>query len=348
MHLGFERLRQKDMPASTPEPLTFTPNPAFNDYLKIHKVLVGQQTAKELIRLGQSLSQETLPQYNIAAGSAFCEAALALDDEDAVDRMHLLDDAEDVWSRALDTQLAYAESNPNMVDYADPYRTALDLARLPLLRGIVAGDVTQHTRDQVRQETLAIAGANNVRTRLAIMDRDREAVASHLGLGHEANFLIAIDSLDSPTFVATSSFARSDTGHFHPHQTHDIMLFQQKWGRILDIMPVEIKAKTSRKSKNRYSALLVRGKVHLTYNVGIHDPENVRRAFVGYHLGIPSQQETKVARDIRTTLLEMIHLYKSGQALGSIATDRSLLRFRDQSALHDHHPEIAGDRVLAK
>lgn len=347
MHQRFDRLRQLQQPSRTPGPLTFSPNPAFNDYLKIHKVLVGPQTAQELILIADSLGKDMLPQYLVAAGSAYCEAALAQEQKDATYRMGLLDNAEEVWARALDVQLTHLDSSRSMVECTDPYRTALDLARLPLLRGIIAGDVTQKTRDEVREETLAIAGANNVRTRLAIMEGDHETTASHIGLGHEANFLVAMDSLDSPTFVATSSFARSDSGHFHPHQTHDIMLFQQKWGDIIDIMPVEIKAKASRASRNRYNALLVRGKIHLTYNVGFHDPENVRRAFASYHLGVPNAKEIAVTRDIRTTLLEMIHLYKSGQTLGNVATGRSRLRFRDPAALHNSYPEIASDRLLA-
>ncbi len=343
---GFDRLRQIDPPHAL-RPLTFQPNPAYSDYLKIHKVLVGQNTANELIAIGESLDKDNLPQYLVAAGSAYCEAALSLTNETALTRMGILDKANASWTKALNTQLEYLESSPHVIDPADSFRTALDLARLPLLRGIVAGDVTQSTRDEVRKETLAIAGANNVRSKLAYLDHNYDVARSHIGVGHEANFLIAADSLDSPTFVAFSSFARSDTGHYYPQQTHDIILIQQKWGTVRDIMPVEIKAATNKRARNRYSALLIRGKIHLSYNTAIVEPENMRRAFVGLHLGVPTAQENRVTKEIRTNLLEMIHLYKSGAVLGEVATGRSLLRFRDLAALHKKHPEIAGD-VLAR
>lgn len=346
MHRGYDRLRQINVPKS-PSTLTFTPNPAFNDYLKIHKVLVGPGTAMELINIADSLDKDILPEYLAAAGSAYCEAALAQEDAETVERMLLLDRAEASWSRALDIQLGHIDSSAHIIDPADPFRTALSLARLPLIRGIVAGDVTQHTRDEVRQETLAIAAANNVRAKLAQLDGENETAWSHMGFGHELNFLIATDSLDSPTYVGVQSFARSDSGHFYPHQTHDIMLIQQKWGKIIDILPVEIKAKADKRARNRYSALLIRGKMHLTYNVGIHEPENMRRAFCGLHIGTLTRQEQRATREIRTTLLEMIHLYKSGEVMGRIATGRSLLRFRDQAALHNEYPEVAGDLVLS-
>jgi hypothetical protein len=333
--------------ASKPKEFVFQPNPAFNDYLKIHKVLVGPRTAHQLIQTAETLDKEELPQYVIAAGSAFCESALALPGEDAEFRMELLDRAEASWRRALDTQLTCAETYPALIDPADPFRTALDIARLPLLRGLVAGDVTRHTRDAVRQETLAIAAANNIRSKLAHTEGEHETACSHIGFGHELNFQIAIDSLDTPTYIATTSFARGGSGHFHPHQTHDVMLIQQKWGEILDILPVEIKAKASGRTRQRYNAMLVRGKIHMTYNVPIHEPENMRRAFAAYHLGVPARQEIPVIRDIRRTLLEMVHLYKSGQVLGSVATGRSLLRFRDLAALHQAHPEIAANKISA-
>lgn len=123
------------------------------------------------------------------------------------------------------------------------------------------------------------------------------------------------------------------------------MLIQQKWGKVIDILPVEIKAKATRQTKNRFSALLIRGKMHLTYNVGLHEPENVRRAFSGLHLGVPTREELHAVKEIRTTVLDMVHLYRSGEVLGSVATNRSLLRFRNPAALYEEYPEIAGDLV---
>lgn len=343
---GFDRLRQIELTRAD-NPLVFSPNPAFDDYLKMPKAIAAPEAVPELIQIAESLEKDAIPQYLVAAGSAYYEAALTQDQASTTDRMHLLDRAETSWTRALEIQLGHIESSPWTVDVADPYRTALDLARLPLMRGLVAGDITQNIRQDVRQETLAIAAANNVRGKLAHIEGDSETACSHVGFGHELNFLIAMDSLETPSYISTASLARSGSGHYHPNHTHDLMLIQQRWGRVIDIVPVEIKAKAGRTARNRYSALLIRGKMHLTYNVGYHEPETMRRAFAAVHVGTPTKEEARATRGIRANLLEMIHLYKSGEVLGNVATGKSLLRFRNPAALHDKHPEIAGDLILS-
>lgn len=319
----------------------FSPHPSYEAYLKIHKVLVGPKTALELEAIHNHLRREAVPQYLSVAGWAAAEAALAQPNRSATYRSRLLEQAEECWLQAIENQLALNLSDKlHLHEINAPYFYALDTAHLPLLQAIISGDVTSSIRRQVALDVLNIAEANAVQLQLAINANDTAAIGDHVGVGHESNALLAFHSLDSAGLLAIPSSARADSGHHHRQQTHDLLIIQQRWGDILDMTPTEVKSSVSNHDRQRYKAMLVRGKMHLSID-GKYSPEHTLRAFSGFFNGNQTKEEQRITDHVRQTVLDMYWLYKKGNSLNDIASPRSNCRYRDPSQLHIAHPEIS-------
>lgn len=337
---AFDALRSKSSSCDS-NAIVFTPNPSYEEYLKIHKVLVGPSTAKELERISINLSNETVPRYLSAAGWAAAEAALAQPDQNASYRNRLLEQSSDCWTRALEMQLDWNELGLEyLTEHTAPYRYALDLAHLPILQAIISGDVTPKTRSQVAIDVLNIAEANIIQMHLAKALGNKDALGDHVGLGYECNGLLAFHSLDSSGLFAIPSSARADSGHHHKNQTHDLLIIQQKWGTITDMTPAEIKSTISQRDRHRYKALLVRGKMHLSIQ-GKHAPEYTLRAFSGLYNGTQTPIERAITNHARTTILDLYWLYKKGSKIDNFASRKSQCQYRNSDELYMSYPEIA-------
>ena len=339
MTKGYDALRSH--PSDMPLELTFSPNPAYEQYLRIHKVLVGPKTAQTLEKIAYSLGEEKIPKYLVTAGWAITEASLAQPHLSAHERNNLFDHAEEWWLEAIDTQMRYIDQGKeHLVEASAPYRTALDIARLPLLRGMVLGSITPSLRKNVRDETLAIMNASWVQANLALRQGDIESFNDFVGFAHEGNSLIALDSFNSDSLFGMTSFARSDSGYHHPEQTHDIVIVQQKKGLLKSMTPVEIKSKVSQNDRKRYKALLVRGKMHLCL-AGEYSPNHTLKAFTALNENSQTLKEKATTDTVRQTFIDMFWQYKCGSVLVDIATSRSRMHFRDRTQLHQKYPEIA-------
>ncbi len=340
---AFDKLRG---PAST-EFLSrsVTLHPDYNDYLKIHKVLVGPKTAKKLESIHNNLRDEPLPRYLSVAGWAAAEAALAQPEKSASYRNALLEETNACWTKALENQLQWGYSDhAQTTEHSSSYRYALDLAHLPLLQAIVSGNITSTIRHTVAIDVLNIAEANNIQLALAIKQGDYEAVGDHIGIGHECNGLLAFHSLDSASLIAIPSSARADSGHHHPNQTHDLVVIQQKWGTIEDMTPVEIKSTVSQHDRHRYKALLVRGKMHLAVP-GKYTPDHTLKSFSALYSGDQTKQEKRITDYVRNTMLGLYWNYKKGDMLTDFASNTSTYRYRDASVVRAAYPEIAPDLI---
>jgi len=336
---GFDALRTQ-IPETALGPRTFIPHPDYASYLKIHKVLVGEATAARLETIDENLSQEELPRYLSAAGWATLEAALSQPQRSAQYRNSLLEKTEEYWTRALENQLAWnTGERSHLTEACAAFRYALDLAHLPLMQAFVSGDITAGIRRSVAIDVLNIAEANAVQLQLATKENDISGMSDHIGVGYECNALLAFHSLDSPSLFAIPSSARADSGHHHPHQTHDLLVIQQKWGTIQEMTPAEIKSKTSQSDRKRYKALLVRGKMHLSVE-GKHSPDHTLRAFSTFFNGNQSKSERKITDHARQTILDLYWLYKKGDRLRDFASNDSSCQYRDASLLQAKHPEI--------
>lgn len=339
-----ERLGADSFAASQPlslESLSFSPHPAYEQYLKIHKVFVGPQTAQTLEQIHEGLRDESLPRYLSVAGWAAAEAALVQDHLPAKHRLGLIEAAVDCWERGARNQMYLNQSDKaHLIEYSTPYRLALDIAITPMLRGIVLGNITDKILDDVFEDCLAIAEANAAEYAAALQVSDHERIADHSGFGYECNALLAFNRLKIKTWFAIPALARSDSGHHHPEQSHDLSVIRQKWGEIKGVIPVEIKSAANARAKRRYKSLLVRGKMHLS-QPGKYPPTETLAAIKAVHVGNSDKEQRQIADEASTRFLKMLRDYRSGEVLGSIATDRSVTTFRDNSLVVANHPGLS-------
>ncbi len=109
-------------------------------YFRIHRVLVGERGGILLEDIYRNLRTETTPELLNAAGSAAVEAVLVGTDRSTMERLALLDGAIVAWKCSLVLQEwanEYDYTEDETIDHASPYRTALDIATVPLLAGLL-------------------------------------------------------------------------------------------------------------------------------------------------------------------------------------------------------------------
>ncbi|MDB5181624.1 MAG: hypothetical protein JWP13_387 [Candidatus Saccharibacteria bacterium] len=322
------------------EGVSFSPNPAYEQYLRMHKVFVGTRGAEQLEEIHHQLKEEEMPRYVLTAGWAAVEAALVRTDKDIPERLALFDAGVGCWKKALETQLEFNASAPSwLVEYAAPYRSALDLAISPLLRTMIQGYVPKLVCRSVFEDCLNIAQANAVRINLSAREGHIEALAEHVGFGYECNGLLAVNRRMSATRFAIPSMIRSDSGYHHAQQTHDLIIVEQDRGRIVQLTPVEIKATVSTKDRMRYKALLVRGKMHLSVD-GKFRAEDTLAALSATYEGTATLGERDIAESVTNRMLSMFKDYCAGECLGKVASGRSMTVFHNNAQVAANHPGL--------
>lgn len=314
---------------------------AYEHYLKIHKVLVGYAGAEELIGIHHALKTETKPRYLSAAGWASAEVALVRADLPLSAREKLIEDSVACWVQALERQkLLNALDTSEDAEHASAHRIALDIAVAPLIHGIVQGEVAQVTRDMVFRDCLNIAQSNAVLMRIAVLDDNQVALAAHSGFGYECNALLGFNLKFKKGWFVIPSMARSDTGIYHRHQTHDLVVVHHREGQVVNMTPVEVKAAADRRDRARYKALLVRGKMHLSVP-GRYTPEQTLASLEAVYEGRGTEKDHEAADQITNRFAEMVKDYYAGESLGYVATKRSVTRFRDNAQVVAKHPGLA-------
>lgn len=315
-------------------------NDTYDKYLRIHKVFVGESGAHELIDIGDTLATERLPRYLDAAGWAYAEAGLVLESESATTRIELLEAAEQCWEQSLQADRAIMDQPSLHEAYEDttPYRTALNLAYTPLMKSIILGNVTDATRERTFLDTLTIAQTGAVQLDLARRQPNNLAVADYVGFLHEVNTLLTLLYLDDPRYVPLPSTARADTGYYHIEQTHDVTVINQHWGVIKKVIPLEVKAKASARDRERYKALIVRGKMHLSV-AGRHDPRQTIEAFTAVHEGTAGHDDQQTVDRISATMLHLLRLYQQGANDAIQTTSRT--KFHDARYVAPYYKGLA-------
>lgn len=337
---AFDILMQPHMYTPPEGGFEFSPNSNYERYLRMHKVLVGRRGAEQLEAVHASLSQETLPSYLDVAGWAAAEVALIRSDKPIDERQLLLDSARSCWWRAMDIQkYLNAAEIECMTEYAFPYRMALDIAVVPLLEGIVRGEVAPEVRESVFQDCLNIAQSNLVRLQLMNMEGNVEGIGEHYGFGYECNAVLGHNRMLDENEFAIPAMARSDSGHYYEDQTHDLLHIRLNDGRIESIIPVEIKSHTSKRDRDRYKALLVRGKIHLS-RYGMHQPIDTLHTIGAAYEGVATPEETGIAEEVTDRFKRMIQDYRAGEKLGDVATARSVTAFHDNQVVVANHVTI--------
>lgn len=320
----------------------FEANPAYEKYLRMQKILVGRSGAEEVEQIYHGLKHEDLPAYLAAAGSAAIEASLVRSDKPVDVRLGMLRGAAGCFIRAIRNQRALdvLQQEP-FKDTVMAHRVALDLATLPLLEGIVFGAVRPDTNKQVFEDCLNVAQSNAVQINLAKRAQDKQALSNHVGVGYECNALLAFNRMQSNTWFMIPSLGRADTGYHHRQQTHDMLVVHQKWGEIQSMTPVEIKASASRRDRERYKALLVRGKMHLSVE-GRHQPETTLAALSAVYESEANVVEVHDTDTITHNITGMVRDYYAGEKLGdTVASQRSCLNFHDNSIVVLNYAGVA-------
>jgi hypothetical protein len=348
---GYATLTQKKTQNNS-ESFIFAPNQAYERYLKMHKVFVGKSGAEYLETIHQDLKSEFMPRYLCAAGWAGVEAAIVHKQWPTQRRLNLLASGEDCWERAIAKQQYFntldSDMYPHLIESSAPYRMAIDVAVLPLLRGLILGYVDKQTCQEVFADCLAIAQANNIQMRLATQAGDIEAQNDHLGFAHECNAMLALNRMYSSGWFAIPAMARSDTGYYHPEQTHDLLVIRRKEGEIQNVLPVEIKAFASLKDRNRYLALLVRGKMHLCIDgQGNHLPDTTLHAITAVHEGTATKKETQIAATISQRFMNMLNDYYAGESLGNATAGGEFTEFHDKTLVAERHPGLGTIAIQA-
>ncbi|MBC7459443.1 hypothetical protein H7200_01880 [Candidatus Saccharibacteria bacterium] len=348
---GYDALTANVM--TTVEPSTLIPylceqsyrqylaNETYDKYLHIHKVQVGDVGADQLISIGDTLSQESLPRYLDAAAWAYTEAALAQKGS-AVANVALVSKAETLWQQALSTHKGLERGvNASWFDedHTMNYRIALNLAYTPLIKSLLVGDTAASVRQRAFADTLAIAQLAGVHINLSKKENDYKAVSEYSGFLHECNALLALLYLNDPRYIPIPSSARADTGYYHRDQTHDIMVLNQHWGHIKKIIPIEVKASASLKDRNRYKALIIRGKMHLSVN-GTNDARDTLGAFADVFDHSTNKTSQQKVDHAAVTVKELLRLYQLGMSAETVAVN-SLTQFHDSEEVAAIYPELS-------
>lgn len=315
-------------------------NEVYDRYLQLPKVIVDQEGAHNLIEIGDELSIESMPRYLDAAGWAYAEAGIALHEDSTVHRIQLVKEAERMWHRALvnnlDIERRYEDHKG--LDEDSGHRIALNLAFSPLIKSIITGNVTESVRKSVFEDTVAIAMDSARINKEAYEAHDLNAVSTHRGFLYEVSALLTLLNMDDARYIPLPSTARADSGYYHREQTHDISIINQHWGDIRKIIPVEIKSRSSRAQRNRYDALLIRGKMHLS--IRAYDPTSTIEVFQKKVEGSASDKELASIDDISNKVRDMLRLYQQGTTAEGIAT-KSLTRFYDTNKVVEVYPELS-------
>lgn len=321
--------------------------PAFEKYMRMHKVLVGRGGAEELEDIYLNLREEAAPRFLIAAGWAAAEVAMVRRDMNTSRRVRLLDEAKEVWRLAIENDAALEEHTPNeKVEHGLRRRVALNIAVLPLLKGIAEGDVTRNTCRSVFDECLDVGLDNVADLSNMTKAKNNEGIAGHVGIGYEINALLAFNRMFSRTWFTIPSTARSDTGYHHRNQTHDLLIIHQDYGQIKRATPVEIKAKASLRDRLRYDALLVRGKMHLSVE-GKSMPQYTLQSINAVHKGTDTEEDRVIANGATDRLISMVRDYYAGERLGKLATWHTVTTFQDNAQVVARHPGLSKEPILA-
>lgn len=316
-------------------------NPAYDHYLRMHKVVVGEAGARELRAIAETLETEELPTFLDAAGWAYAEAGLALHTESTVERVELIQNAERAWSRGLVNTMAISEayqSDAYRYDDDAGHRMALNLAYAPLMKSIIVGNVHTSTIRQVFLDTSEIAHDSRLLLEQAYQEEKGDAAAFHRGFLFETSALMALLYMEDPRYVPLPATARADSGYYHRDQTHDISIINQHWGDIKKVIPVEIKSKASSRDKKRYKSLIIPGKLRLSVG-SVHSSDTVDAFYDVIH-GAASTEQRVAIEQLSAQLRDMLRLYQQGAGVESLAV-HSLTRFHTSQTVARQYPELS-------
>jgi hypothetical protein len=187
---------------------------------------------------------------------------------------------------------------------------------------------------------LAIAQLSVVQGDLASRSGDIGGVADHRGFQYECNGLLSLLYLNNPNCIPTPSSARAGSGYDHRDQTHDISVIHQRWGKIHRVTPIEIKSAASLRDRQRYKALIVRGKMHLSVE-GRYDPKETLNAFAEVYEGNPTPDAQKITLHASSTMHDLLVLYQKGNEIEDFKKIHSNTTFHNVEHVAKKYRELS-------
>jgi hypothetical protein len=136
------------------------------------------------------------------------------------------------------------------------------------------------------------------------------------------------------------SSTRAGSGYDYRDQTHDISVIHQRWGKIHRITPIEIKSAASLRDKQRYKALIVRGKMHLSVE-GKYDPRETLNAFTAIYEGLSSPDDVRIADHASSTTHDLLVLYQKGDEIEDFKKIHSHTTFHNTTHVTQKYQELS-------
>lgn len=271
-----------------------------NKYYSLEKRLASSGALSTLWNCSEAFSSSNSGFYHHVAGWALAESALVATESPQGERGALLEMAKWEWQAARDIQQEKDVSEnksayQHFLKSPELIRVESTLAAADVFEAMIDGDITPESRESYYEKTLELAVRASDGS-LACSDegneRPREA-DNYIGIAHELNSMLVINRLKSPTIMAFPSLARSDSGINYPSQTHDINLFNMKWGEIVKSLPVEVKTTPQEMHFDRYEAIIIGGTMHL-HPDNQRDPAYLTELLVKEHKNILQPEELTI------------------------------------------------------
>jgi len=311
--------------------LGYLEHPLYERYMRLPKGLVTPHEAPVLQEVHEGLSGEQATRFLFAGGWAAAEAAIVMRGvrNNQKVRERLVEGAADAWLRAHDRVVAVGRAGQETNDhYALKERVELALASIPLLEGMVAGDVRVRTLDQVADDYLQIGVGNVACSRAKRQSGDELRAVFHEGLSYEIVALLGLNDRLTTRRFAMPSTARNDSGYHSSKLTHDLMIINQRVGQIESVIPVEVKSKMTRMNRKRYKALIVDSHVMDVLHTG--DPGSIIDLFARVYAGDGSEADREGVDTMVQELWTMVAQYTSGERVKA-GGDPAVVRYHDAS-----------------
>jgi hypothetical protein len=298
--------------------LQYLEHPLYERYMHLPKGVVTPPEARILQEVHEGLSSERASRFLFAGGWAAAEAAIVMRGARNNQKMReqLVEGAADNWLRAHERVVAVGQAGQETNDhYALKQRIELALASIPLLEGIVAGDVRVRTLEQVTDDYLQIGVENTAFSRDKRQSGDELRAIFHEGLSYEIVALLGLNDRLTTRRFAMPSTARNDSGYHASKLTHDLMIINQRVGKIESIIPVEVKSNMTRINRRRYKALIVDSRVMDVLQAG--EPGATIDLFARVRDEVGSEADRKADKAAVSTMVGelwgMVAQYTSGE-----------------------------------
>lgn len=284
---------------------------AREQYLRIHKHLVGPKTAERLFLLYQELAGAPYPEHLHMAGWAAAEAALVSSGRPTDERLSMLDCADDAWARATDISRLHAAQRSTTPNRTSELRSLAPRLFIPSMKSIVRHDFSHEEREACFDSVLDLAMCNLAEMRDASLSGDTGRYGNHFGFAHELTSVLATNRLLSGRIFTMPSLARAGTGENYPTKTHDIQVAYLRRGKFTKVVPMEVKTRMS----ITYDLPVISARKHLR-TATVHDITSLYEAYALERTNQASDEQRALAQASTDILMHLITHHHHAETLG--------------------------------